>query len=315
MFSARTFHLFLNIIKGSKSPATLAVWRRTLEVDWRVWLWPSSGLRRVRLPIKFFFILQVLLEFLTLLDLHLEVGGVVPEISTLIPLYHITKCVLDFAESLNFNIFKVGVVLRNEYWCKMEQWHVDSLVIKLEKRDNWPVCWSLQVWRLRRRVPRRVSTESSALSSLRSPRTPPQEAVLLLVTWRRQPRVLPPALPRHLRHTKAVTMRALPGRDAGQSACFSDLCASPGQIGREDELRASSGLFHVCVPANTHTHTWAKPPLSYCKKQGENQQKDCCTRLYKLNYLYFVVTCQGHPPPSSSLYLFHYLHLFLILGV
>lgn len=58
---------------------------------------------------------------------------------------------------------------------------------------------SLQVRWMRRCVPCRVSAESSAVSSLRSPGTPPQEAVVLpLGRWRR----LLPAVPRHLRTHK-----------------------------------------------------------------------------------------------------------------
>lgn len=54
----------------------------------------------------------------------------------------------------------------------------------------------LQVRRMRCCVPRRVSAENSAVSSLRSPRAAPQEAVLLLVGRRRR---LLPAVPGHLR--------------------------------------------------------------------------------------------------------------------
>lgn len=147
--------------------------------------------------------------------------------------------------------------------------HADGLLVQQEKVDDWVVCWCLQVWQLRRRVPRRVSAESSAVPSLRSARTPPHEAVVFLVTRWRQPWVLLPALPRHLRRTKAVTLRALPGHHAGQSACFSDLCVTPGQIlWQRMSSDASSGLcWRVC---NLLTHTWAKP-LSYCKEQGKKQ--------------------------------------------
>lgn len=57
---------------------------------------------------------------------------------------------------------------------------------------------ALQVRRMRRCVPRWVSAESSAVSSLRSPRAAPQEAVVLLVSRRRR---LLPAVPGHLRTT------------------------------------------------------------------------------------------------------------------
>lgn len=161
------------------------------------------------------------------------------------------------------------------------------------------------------------------MSSLCSPRTPPQEAVLLLVTWRRQPRLLSPALPRHLRHTKAVTFRVLPGREAGQSACLTDLCASrktfchswPGDEHRASNI--SSGLC-LCVHLLKQTHTPVlSPHLYFCKEQGENQLKNCCTRLYRLNYLFFVVKHLYIKLSFAIVTLtpHRYLHLFLIPGV
>lgn len=67
-------------------------------------------------------------------------------------------------------------------------------------------CLTLQVRWMRRRVPCRVPAESSAVPPLRSPGTPPQEAVVLLVGRRRR---LLPAVPRHLRTHK----RASAGKD------------------------------------------------------------------------------------------------------
>lgn len=69
----------------------------------------------------------------------------------------------------------------------------------------------------------------------------------------------------------------------------------------------------VCVSANTHTHLNKAPPpfFSSCKEQGENQLKNCCTRLYRLNYLYFVVTSHRRHHRHHR----HHLHLFLIPGV
>lgn len=44
------------------------------------------------------------------------------------------------------------------------------------------------------------------------------------------------------RRTKAVTIRALPDHCAGQSACFSDFCLTPGQILRRITISASYAL-------------------------------------------------------------------------
>lgn len=79
------------------------------------------------------------------------------------------------------------------------------LALTLTTTGNGANLLPLQVRRMRRCVPRRVSAESSAVSSLRSPRTPPQEAVALPVSWWRR---LLPAVPRHLRtHEHAATGR------------------------------------------------------------------------------------------------------------
>lgn len=70
------------------------------------------------------------------------------------------------------------------------------------KSSDSPVwCPLSQVWGLRCCVPHRVSAEGPAVSPLCPQRAPPQEAVLLLVPRRRQPRLHPPAVPRHLRLT------------------------------------------------------------------------------------------------------------------
>lgn len=42
----------------------------------------------------------------------------------------------------------------------------------------------------------------------------------------------------------------LPGRHTGQSACFSDLCVTPGQT--VGQRTSSEVCLYVCVPADTH---------------------------------------------------------------
>lgn len=109
-------------------------------------------------------------------------------------------------------------------------------------------CHFAQVRRLRRRVPRRVPAEGPAVPSLRPPRAPPQDAVLLLVARRRQPRLLLPALPRHLRATRSHKVRSVgpAGQNAGQEAFFpSDFSACDS--GTEVEEPQSAGkLLSYC---------------------------------------------------------------------
>lgn len=162
---------------------------------------------------------------------------------------------------------------------------------------SWVVsCFFAQVWRLRRRVPRRVPSESSAVSSLRPPRAPPQEAVLLLVTWRRQPRLFLPALPRHLRSTerkkkkKALKQTLQPRsrcwkKTPDKSACFSDLCATLGQ-----SLRRRTSLERPEL-------------LSYCDEQGDKKQNKTCIRLYRLQlHVSVLLSNVAHVLRLSSLY-------------
>lgn len=95
------------------------------------------------------------------------------------------------------------------------------------------------------------------------------------------------------------------------------ICVFPGQIlsqltrGRAQSVWYIFRFVFVCSPANTHT--CAEPSLCYCKEQGENRLKNCCTRLYRLKYLYFIVR-HLHLKSSSAIVTptpHHYFHLFL----
>lgn len=115
------------------------------------------------------------------------------------------------------------------------------------------VCLCFQLRPLRRRFPHRVSAESSAVSPLRSERAAPQEAVVLLVTRWRQPRLLPPALPEHLRTVRAPPRRLLDRKPRLQVRAFHAAVAlwrpEPPQLPRQamQTERMSSSHVHAQI--------------------------------------------------------------------
>lgn len=115
------------------------------------------------------------------------------------------------------------------------------------------VCVCFQLRPLRRRFPHRVSAESTAVSPLRSERAAPQEAVVLLVTRWRQPRLLPPALPEHLRTVRAPPRRLLDRKPRLQVRAFHAAVAlwrpEPPQLPRQamQTERMSSSHVHAQI--------------------------------------------------------------------
>lgn len=158
-------------------------------------------------------------------------------------------------------------------------------------------CFVAQVWRLRRRVPRRVPSESSAVSSLRPPRAPPQEAVLLLVTWWRQPRLLLPALPRHLRSTEGKKKST----ETDTSAAIQVLKKKmPDKV---PVSRICVRLWDNVCDGGRARNVQSSCPTVTSRETKKTKQNKSCIRLYGLQlHVSVLLSNVAHVLRLSSLY-------------